>query len=68
MAGIIEPNAGPAVLGGPCIKCDGLGAAHVRMEAAQPEQPGRAPRTGAHRDPARGAILADFDEGRFLTG
>ncbi len=72
MAGIVEPNAGAAMLGRPGVKRDGLGALHVGMEAAQPQQAGRA--TGqagnpcAHRDPALAAGVADLDESRFLLG
>ena len=67
MAGIIEPDAGAAVLGGPRIQRHRLGALHVRIEAAEPEQPGRAAGAGAHRDAAPAVVLADLDEGRFLS-
>ncbi len=54
MPGIIEPNAGPAVLAGPAIERDGLGALHVGLEAAEPEQARRRAIPQPHRDPARG--------------
>ena len=68
MAGIVEPDAGAAVLRGPRVQRQRLGALHVGIEAAEPEQPGRgcpcgrAPRSGAR------TALADLDEGRFLIG
>ena len=66
MAGIVEPDAGAAVFGGPCIQRQRLGARHVGIEAAEPDQPGRAAGAGAHRDPAAAVALSDLDEGRFL--
>src|ERR1019366_9763965 len=68
MAGIIEPDAGPVPLGGPRIQRDRLGAPHVRIEAAEPEQPGRGACAGAHRDAARAGIVAALEEGRLLIG
>src|SRR5258708_2591831 len=68
MAGIIEPDTGATVLSSPCVQRQGLGALHVRVETAQPEQARRAALAGAHRDAARRAILADLDEGGFLIG
>ena len=53
VAGIIEPDAGAAVFAGPVVERHRLGALHVGLEAAEPEQPGRgrrpapAPRSGA---------------------
>ena len=59
MAGIVEADAGAALFGGPGVERQRLGALHVGIEAAQPEQPGRgagarrARRSGAgrHRSP-----------------
>src|SRR5258708_12900219 len=67
MAGIIEPDTGAIVLCGPCVQRQGLGALHVGVEAAQPEQARRAALAGAHRDAARRAVLADLAEGGFLV-
>ena len=38
----------------------------IGFETAKPDQSGRGPGAGPHRDPARGIALADLDEGRFL--
>ena len=65
VAGIIEPNAGASVLGGPCVQRQRFGSLHVRIETAQPKKSGRTAFAGAHGDAARGAALADLDEGRF---
>jgi hypothetical protein len=54
-----------AMLGSPGIERDRLGAQHVRIETAQPEQSGRAAAAAAYRDPAAAVILANLDEGRF---
>ncbi len=54
VAGIVEPDAGAAVLAGPVVERDGLGALHVGLEAAEPEQPRRRAVPDPHRDPARG--------------
>ena len=63
MAGIIEPDAGAAMRGRPLVQRQRLGALHVRIEAAEPEQPGptgtvrrrrgREPRSGAGHHPGR---------------
>ena len=66
VARIVEPDAGAAVLRGPGVQRERLGAAHVGIEAAEPEQPRRTAGAGAHRDPAAAIALADLDKGRFL--
>ena len=53
------------MLGRPGIERERLGAFHVRIEAAEPEQAGRAPSAGAHGDAARRIVLADLDKDRF---
>src|SRR6185437_5672035 len=63
MAGIVETHADAAMLGRPGIERQRLGASHVRVEAAEPEQPGRDAGTGAHGDPAHGTALTDLDKG-----
>jgi hypothetical protein len=63
MAGIIEPHAGAVMLGGPRIQRQGLGTLHVRVETAEPEQPGRGACAGSHSNAPRGGFLADLDEG-----
>src|SRR6185437_3740320 len=68
MAGIVEPDAGAIPFGGPGIERDRLGAVHVRIEAAEPEQPGRGAHAGAHRDAAPTGSVADLDESKFLVG
>ena len=75
MAGIVEPDAGAAVCHGPFIQRQRLGAPHVGIEAAEPEQPGRtacaagrAACAGAHRDPAAAVALSHLDKGRFPLG
>src|SRR5581483_752622 len=65
MAGIVEPHAGAAVLGRPGVERQRLGALHVRLEAAEPEQPGCAPGAGAYRD-TPGGRAADVDEDRLI--
>ncbi len=56
------------MLGGPFVQRQGLGTLHVRIEAAEPEQAGRDAVAGAHRDAARGSILADLDEDGLARG
>src|SRR3954462_8248491 len=68
MAGIIEAHAGPPPLGGPGVQRDRLGALHVRIEAAQPEQARRLARSGSDRDPAHVIPFADLDKGRRCNG
>jgi len=64
MAGIIEPDAGPVVLGGLGIKCHCLGALHVGMKPAEPEQAGTAARAGANRNLSLKPAMADRNIGR----
>src|SRR5690349_18733019 len=70
VAGIVEPDTGPAPLGGPGVQRHCLGALHVRIEAAEPEQAGALSRsrTGTNREPARRLALADVDEGWRVNG
>lgn len=68
MAGIVEPDAGVVLLGGPGIQRQRLGAPHIGMKAAQPEQAGAAAGPGADRDAALATVFADFDENRFRLG
>src|SRR5580693_10619909 len=53
-------------LGGPRIQRDRLGAPHVRVETAEPEQPGPGAAAGTDRDATPSGIVADLDEDRFL--
>ena len=60
MPGIIETRAGAALRGRPIVERLGLGAFHVRLEPAEPEQPRRAAGAHAHRDIARGGGFSNF--------
>ena len=52
---------------GPGVQRQRLGAPHVGIEAAEPEQPGPAAGTGPHGDPAAAIALPYLDKGRFLV-
>ncbi len=66
MAGIVEPNAGTVVFRSPSVQRQGLGALHVRLEAAEPEKPGGRPLPDTDSDTAGRGRLADFDKKRVL--
>src|SRR6187431_1871409 len=66
MAGIIEPDTGAAMFRGPGVQRQGLGAPHVGIEAAEPEQPGPAAGTGPYGDPAAATALSHLDKGRLV--
>ena len=66
MAGIVEPDAGAAVLGGPGIQRQRLGALHVGIETAEPDQAGCGAGARPHRDLALAVAAAHLDKGRFL--
>src|SRR4051812_44658022 len=68
MAGIVEPHAGAPLLRRPGVDRERLGALHVGIEPAQPEQPGAAAGAGAHCDFSRVAVAANLDKGRFRIG
>src|SRR5206468_9585704 len=63
VAGIVEARAGPPLPVGPLVERHRLGALHVGLEAAEPEQPRRAARTLTHRKAAgrgTGSHLQEF--------
>src|SRR4051794_22381866 len=68
MTGIVEPHAGARLLRRPGIERQRLGALHVGIEPAKPEQPGGAPGAGAHRDFSRDTVATNLDKGRFRIG
>jgi hypothetical protein len=69
VARIIEADAGAAVLGRPARQRLGLCAAHVRLEAAEPEKPWRCTGLGPDGDPSHGSRAAEFEVfGRKIVG
>ena len=62
VAGIVEARHGPAVLARPAVERRGLGALHVGLEAAQPEQAGRDAPRAADGDEAGRIISSNAQE------
>src|SRR5690606_22000344 len=61
VAGIVEAHAGAALRLGPGVERGRLGAGHVGLEAAEPEQPRTCAGPRAHRDAQRVRSLAVLD-------
>src|SRR5262249_3635221 len=62
MTRIVEPDQRTPALVGETRKRRRLGAPHVGLEAAHPEQPGRGAGNRPHRDGAGIATAADIDK------
>jgi hypothetical protein len=56
------------VVGCPCIEGQRLGAFHVRIESAEPEQAGQAAGARTHGNPARSLSRTNVDEDGLRSG
>ena len=65
MAGIVEAHTSAAAERGVRVERHGFGAAHVRVEAGQPEQPRRAALPAANGDDAAPFALTDVETGQW---